>query len=350
MIKMIFLGLLSVAAFGEITMDQGQIQKMGIKVEHVRYLHSGSMGPFIGMFDYGDEHVYSYTLSTEATVVNVVKKPGDTVKKGEIICHIASAELLNNTYELKDIEQRLKLAREYAKKDETLYKEGVISLRESQKSALEVMSLNAKASEVKSKFTFAGADLTPSDGMMFTIRAKRSGIISSGAFNGGEKIEPFVSYLKIADSSGLNALISIPPKMMNYVQKGAEVSDKEGNVIGTVSAVSMSVNRKNNSGTAKVRIVNPAVSYRAGTSAELFIRSVKKIEWILLPRTAVTKYKHKDICFIRTAKGFEPKEISVQKYFKDHIAVASEGFTPQSQVVNGGIITLKGALCGMGFE
>lgn len=348
--KILFLVMTSAIAFGAITMKESQIKELGIMTENVRYVKSDSMGPFIGTFDYGDENSYTYTLSSEATVVNAVKKPGDRVKKGEIICRIASAELLSSSYELKNIEQRLALAKEYAKKDKALYQDGVLSLRESQNSSLEVMNLNAKAAEVMSRFDFAGVDRHPSQGMVFAVRAKRSGVISSGAFMGGEKIEPFVPYLKISDAGALNALIMISPKWMSYIQKGAAVSDKNGNVIGSITAVSTSVNRMNNSGSATARITKADLAYRAGTSTEMYIGAATRAEWILLPRTAITKYKNQDICFIKTVQGFEPKKVEIQKYFKNHVAVSSDGFTAKTYVVNGGIITLKGALSGMGFE
>jgi hypothetical protein len=349
--RMIVLAMLTSAlAFGAITMSDAQIKKIGITVQNVRMIQGDSMGPFIGTFDYGDERSSTYTLSSEATVVNVAKKPGDTVKKGEVVCRIASAELLASSFELKEVQQRLAIAREYAKKDDTLYRDGVLSQRDAQRSALEVMSLKAKVAEITGRFQYAGADIRPSEGMMFAIRSKRAGIVSQGPLMGGEKIEAFVPYLKISDASLLNAVIMIPPKLIASIRKGSKVSDKNGNVIGSVISVSASVNRMNNSGSAVARIAKPDVSFRAGTSAEMYIAAGEKTQWVLLPRTSVTKYKNRDICFIRTAKGFEPKPVEIQKYFKEHVAVKADGFTPQSRVVSGGIITLKGALSGMGFE
>ncbi|MDD5053512.1 MAG: efflux RND transporter periplasmic adaptor subunit [Sulfuricurvum sp.] len=348
--KLILWIALCAVAFGTLTMSSEQVRKLGITVHNVRYIQSESMGPFIGTFDYGDEHSYNYTLSTQATVVNVIKKPGDIVTKGEAICRIASAELLSSSYELHDIEQRLKLAQEYAKKDAGLYKDGVLSLRDTQKSNLEVMTLKVKAGEVGSRFTYAGADIHPSEGMVFTIRAKRSGILTLSPLMGGDKIEPFVPYLKISDTNALNAVIMIPPKFISAIKKGSSVLDKENKVIGKITSVSISVNRLNNSGAAMAHITNPDESFRAGTSAEMYIAGVQQSKWVLLPRASVSKYKNKDICFVRTSDGFAPKTLEVQKNFRDYVAVSADGFTPKTQVVVEGIIYLKGLLGGMGFE
>lgn len=344
--------ILSIAtlAMAEIRISDAQIAKMGILTDEVHLIKNEAIGPFIGFFEYSDEGSKSYTLSSEATVAELMKKTGDTVKKGEAVCKIASADLLSQSYELQDLHNRLKLAQEYAKKDAALYKEGVISQRESQKSTLEMMSLKAKAGEIESRFVFAGADARPQEGMMFTIRARKGGIIALSPMRAGEKIDPFVPYLKIADAGAFSAYIKVPPKMIQSIHKGASVKDKAGNEIGTITAISSSVDKMSNSAMAVAAITKRNGDYRAGTSNEFYILSSKDEKWILLPRVSITKYKNKDICFVKTAGGFTPKTVEIQKVYKEHIAVKPEGFTPQTRVVTEGIINLKGALSGMGFE
>lgn len=348
--RSLLLLMAATAAMAQISMSDAQIKKMGITVEGVRMIKSEAMGPFIGSYDYSDKGAKNYTLSSEATVVEMMKQTGDTVKKGEAICRIASSELLASSYELSDIRNRLKLAQEYAHKDAGLYKEGVLSLRESQKSALEVMSLKAKEAEVLNRFVFAGADVRVKEGMMFTIRARQSGILAHAPLKAGEKIEPFVPYLKIANANALSAYIKIPPKMIGNIRKGALVSDKNGIQVGKIVAVSSSVDMLSNSATAIAVLTPSYAGYRPGTSGEFYITSTQNDQWVLLPRTSVTKYKKHDICFVKTPKGFEVKTIEIQKIYREHIAVKAEGFTASSQVAKDGIISLKGALSGMGFE
>lgn len=341
--------MIATAAMAQIMISEAQMKKMGIAVEQVRMIHSEAMGPFIGTFDYSDKGAKNYSVSSEATVSELMKQMGDSVKKGEVICTIASSELLASSYELNDLRNRLKLAQEYAQKDHILYKDGVISLRESQKSMLEVMSLKSKVAEIENRFIFSGADIRPKNGMMFTIRARQGGILAHAPLKAGEKIEPFVPYLKIASGNSLSAYIKIPPKMISSIHKGALVSDKRGVEVGKITAISSSVDTMNNSATA-IAVLNSNNNYRAGTSGELYIASTQTDKWILLPRSSVTKYKKNDICFVKTGGGFKPQIIQIQKIYKDHIAVKPEGFNAASVVASDGIITLKGALSGLGFE
>ncbi len=342
--------LLGASLAAQIQMSDVQIQKMGIKVQEVRLIRSEAMGPMIGMIDYSDKGAKNYTLGAEASVVELARHKGDPVKKGEVICKIASSELLSSLVERNDLRNRLKLAQEYARKDRQLYEDGVLSLRESQKSALEESTLHARIKEIEGRFAFAGADMHSSDGMSFTIRAKQSGVLAEAPLKAGEKIEPFRPYLKIVSAKELNAYIKIPPKLIGSVSKGAAVLDSRGNKVGTVMSYTTSVDVMNNTATAVASISHPDHTYRPGTSSEFYVAAPISEKWVLLPRSSVSKYKKKDICFVKTPTGFEPKTVEIKKIYKEHIAVSAEGFTPHTKVAREGIITLKGALSGMGFE
>jgi multidrug efflux pump subunit AcrA (membrane-fusion protein) len=342
--------LLGTLLSAQIPMSEAQIRKMGIAVQEIRLVRSESMGPLIGLIDYSDKGAKNYTLGAEATVVELSRHKGDRVRKGEVLCRIASSELLTSLYELRDLRNRLKLAREYARKDAQLYKEGVVSQREAQKSELEASSVSVKIKEIENRFAYAGADIKAQDGMIFAIRAKQNGVLSDAPQKAGEKIEPFRPYLKIVSASGLNAYLKIPPKMIDSIRKDSAVLDVHGQKIGKIVSFTTSVDTMNNSATAVAVLDVSDDLYRPGTSSEFYLAAPANEKWALLPRSSVTKYKKKDICFIKTAKGFEPRAVEVKKIYKEHVAVAAEGFTPKTKVVKEGIITLKGTLSGMGFE
>jgi cobalt-zinc-cadmium efflux system membrane fusion protein len=349
--KSILMGMM-IATMGmaNITLSQAQSKKIGITTTTIHRVSGEAMGPFMGLLDYSDQGSKKYLLSSEATVVELIKQTGDRVNKKEAVCTIASSELLASHYEWIEVNNRLKIAQEYAQKDSKLYNEGVISQRESQKSALEMMSLKTKRAEIENRFMFAGADRDPKGGMLFTIRATRSGIIAHAPLKAGEKITPFTPYLTISNPNALSAYLKIPPKLISSIHKGAVVRDKEGEIVGRISAISSSVDRMNNSALAIAILIHPKESYRAGTSSEFFIASPSGASWILLPRVSVTKYQGKDICFVKTPTGFSPRTVKIQQLFQSSVAVEPHGLQEGDQVVMDGIMNLKGMLSGMGFE
>jgi hypothetical protein len=257
---------------------------------------------------------------------------------------------LSASYELRETKNRLNALENNAKKDEALYKDGVISYREYQKSALEAAALRSKLGELNSMFTFAGASPSVGSDASFAVRAARDGILSIAPSRVGQKIEPFAPYLKISDESALTAYIKIPPKKIALVKKGAVVTDKKGVKLGFVVSVSSAVDESSNSATAIAKISDTNNLLRAGTSAEFFISSAKAELSVMLPLASVTKHKNRDICFVRTKDGFAPKAVTVQREAKEGIFVKADGFAAGTEVAVGGIINLKGALSGMGFE
>ena len=125
--------------------------------------------------------------------------------------------------------------------------------------------------------------------------------------------------------------------------------DKMGKQVGKITAISSGVDVLNNSATA-IAVLTSNNNYRAGTSGEFYIASLQDDKWLLLPKSSVTKYKKNDICFVKNGNGFTPQIIEIQKTYKDHIAIKPAGLNSTSKVASDGIITLKGALNGLGFE
>ncbi|MDD3466442.1 MAG: efflux RND transporter periplasmic adaptor subunit [Campylobacterales bacterium] len=346
--KIFALAFLGVSLFAEIKIDENGIKKMGITIKQASMSNSETVGPFVGTFDYDDSKSKNYILSSEGIVLKTVKNAGDIVKKGDTLCVISSSELMANTFELKDAKNRLKALSNNAKKDETLYKDGVISFREYQKSSLEASSLSSRVSELENRLSMSGVSVS-TDGT-FAVKAKKDGILSLSPKKGGQKIEPFLPYLKISDISSLVAYIKIPPVQLGNIKKGATVTDKTGNKIGVLTGVANSVNETTNSAQAVVKITSAKEDYRAGTAHEFFISVPKGESTLILPRSSITKYKNSDICFVKTKNGFDAKTVYVIKETKEGIYIRPGVIKDGAEIAVGGIINLKGALSGLGFE
>lgn len=338
----------AVSLFAEIKMDEAGMKKMGISTKPAVMSVSETAGPFVGSFDYDDAKSKNYILPSEGIALKIVKTAGDVVKKGDTLCIISSSELMANVFELREAQNRLKALNNNAKKDEMLYKEGVISFREYQKSSLEASALASRVSELESRLGVAGA-FALGDGT-FAVKAKMDGTLSLSPKKGGQKIEPFMPYLKISDASSLAAYIKIPPMQLASIKKGSLVTDKAGNKIGTLIGVSGGVDETTNSALGVVKITAPKEGFRAGTAHEFFVSVPKSESTLMLPRSSVTKYKNSDICFVRTKTGFVSKKVFVLKETKDGVYVKPGDIAPGSEIAVGGIINLKGSLSGMGFE
>lgn len=346
--RSLLLLMAATAAMAQITISEAQMKKMGITAGKVTLTSSTTVGPLIAKIDYDEEKSKSYFLDHEASVVALNVRAGDQVKKGQMLCRIASPELLANGFELKEVRNRYRSIQNNVKKDEALYKDGVISYRDYQTSSLEAASLRSRILTLEAQFSLAG--IRPStDGSMAVI-AQKNGIITIAPLSVAEKITPYKPYFRISDSNAMTAMLNLSPQQIASISKGDKVLNKAGVSMGTIISVSTSVNGSTNSATAIARINDRSGELRAGTTIGLFVSALKPVISILIPSNAVVKHQGKSICFIRTPTGFQAQELAIVGMSKEGVLVRQKGINQDTQVAMSGLIVLKGAMSGLGFE
>lgn len=346
--RSILLLMAATAAMAQITIDPVQMRKMGITTGKVSLTSSTTVGPLIAKIDYDEEKSKSYFLDHEASIVALNVRAGDPVKKGQILGRIASPELLKNGFELQEVRNRYRSIQNNVKKDEVLYKEGVISYRDYQMSALEAATLRSRILTLEAQFSLAGVRPS-SDGSMAVI-AQKNGTITLSPLAVAEKITPFKPYFRISATDAMTAILNISPGQIASISKGNKVLDKAGMPMGSIISVSTSVNGSTNSATAIARISDRWAQLRAGTTTGLFIVASKPLISILIPSNAVVRHQGKSICFIRTSNGFQAQELAIVGVSKEGVFVRQKGIDQNTQVAMSGLIVLKGAMSGLGFE
>ncbi|MGZ5208196.1 MAG: efflux RND transporter periplasmic adaptor subunit [Sulfuricurvum sp.] len=343
---LILLLALATAAMAQITISDVQMKKLGITTGNVTVTSKALIGPLIAKIDYDEDKSKSYFLDQEASVISLNVRQGDHVKKGQTLCGIASPTLMANSFELKELRNRYKAIQNNAAKDAALYKEGVISYRDYQTSALEAGTLRSRISVLESQFTIAGVRAN-ANGTMSVI-AQKSGIITDAPLAVAEKITPYQPYFRISDPSAMVAMINISPNLLASISKGDKVFSKDNRPIGTIFSVSPSINGSTNSAIAIARVRD--VQLRAGTTVGVLVSASKPTISILIPSYALAQFGGKTICFIRNSTGFRAQELLVVATSKEGVLVRQKGIDANTKVAISGLIILKGAMSGLGFE
>lgn len=347
--KSIWISCLStVALMAQINVSDAQMKKLGINVKELTVTEQSLMGPFVARIDFDETKSKSYFLDHEAAVVSVYARTGDTVRKGDLLCRVASPELAAAAIELSELENRYKIAQNNMKKDESLYQDGIIAQRVYQNSQMEARSLKTQISILKSRFVLSGT-VASKDGSVNVI-AQANGVVTMAPLNVAEKIEPYKPFFRISDIDSKIAVFNIPPRMVGVISKGDKVSNKEGETIGKVVSVSPSINVNTNSANVIAKIEQSSEMLRSGMTTGLYIASSKPLQSILVPNSAIIRHQGKPICFIKTAGGFQPQELLIASTTKEGSIVRQKGLTKETKVAISGLIALKGAMSGLGFE
>jgi len=345
--SLLLLLAITTAAMAQITISDAQMKKLGITAGNVSVSSTALIGPLIAKIDYDEDKSKSYFLDQEASIISLNVRQGDHVQKGQTLCTIASPSLMANSFELKELRNRYKAMQNNAAKDATLYKEGVISYRDYQTSALEASTLRSQISVLESQFTIAGVRAN-TNGTMNVI-AQKSGIVTDAPMTVAEKITPYQPYFRISDSNAMVAMINISPSLISSISKGDTVLSKDNShPIGTILSVSPSISGSTNSAIAIARVRDPQL--RAGTTVGMFVSASKPTTSILIPAPALAQFGGKTICFIRNSAGFRAQELLISATTKEGVLVRQKGIDANTKVAVSGLVILKGAMSGLGFE
>lgn len=325
---------------GDINISPAQMSKLGITTTAPKPATTDAIGPLVGSVDFDEAHSKSFILDHEASIASLNKRAGDSVKKGEVLATISSAKLVSDSFELKSLQEQYKLAAAHAKKDEALFSDGVISQREMQISQLNAQMLSSKISTLKSQLALSGIN------SKMALVASQSGIVSLAPKNAGEKIMPFTPYFRISSSNSMLVHINIPPALLTSIRKGDSITLEDGKKIGSIISISQGISQNTNSAIATAKATTTTLL--AGSTATFFIASTHAKKAYLLPSSSVVRQGGKNICFIRSASGFRVQEVLLISQSQNGAVV--RGVAPSDAVASTGIIALKGALNGLGFE
>lgn len=341
--------------YDEIVISESEMKTNGIKVVSVGSKDFDTRGiPFNAFIDFDDKTSVAQSSSFETVVVNIYKREGEYVQKGDLICDISSNELNTLFFDFTNTRERLKIASENEKKDKMLYKSGVISRREYQLSYLTMNELKLKYNETFAKLDLLGVSRafmeSGKQGQYgFPIVARASGVLSVAPRQIGQKINAFTPYVRISlkDNSFLGR-IRVPAHLAHTVEKGDALLDQSGRNIGYIDTISVAIDRDTNTILAVAKIT--AKDYKVGEMVEVYIGGKLPENSMLIPSSSVLKVGNDYVVFVRTKNGFLPTKVDVTEERDNSFGITKGVLKPNMQIATGAIIILQGMLSGLGSD
>jgi membrane fusion protein, heavy metal efflux system len=301
-------------------------------------------------------HVPSKVIGT---VVELRKRLGDPVQKGEVVALLDSREVADAKSEFLTSGASLDLQSTLFEREKTLW-ERKISPEQQYLRAENAFSLarlrHDLARQKLSALDIDEAEITDlpnqpiSNLRRYALRSPLSGRVIErrvdlGAPVGGDQQEKEI-YV-IADFSSVWIDLIASPRDLTLVREGdrVDISDSanKDNARGRIIFISPTANPETRSVRVVVSLDNPAGRWRPGAAVTANLPADKRAVAILIPRSALQTIDNKPIVFSRTLEGFHARTVEVGAKTEDAIEILS-GLRPGEEIATTNAFILKSEL------
>jgi cobalt-zinc-cadmium efflux system membrane fusion protein len=294
-----------------------------------------------------------------AGVVREVRKTlGDTVKQGEVMAVIESRELADARSEYLASQEKVSLAQAKYSREEGLWKKRISSEQEylDAKQAMaearialrsaeqKLFALGLSRDQLKQVPQHADSSLT-----RFEIVAPFSSTVIQKHISLGEMLKDDAECFLVADMSSVWVNINIYQKDVASIKKGQRVLISLGQdgggqeAEGEIAYVEPLVKEETRTARARVILPNPEGNWRPGMFVTVRVIVDSSSASIVVPNSALQTIEEKQVVFVLTDEGFEPRPVVVGRAADGNIEIVS-GLTAGLKYVSKGTFTLKAQL------
>ncbi len=298
------------------------------------------------------ERVVSVPVAGAITEVRVAA--GDAVKAGQTLAVLRGEELVSAQRDITQAAVQVRLAEETARRDEALFKEGIIAesrlqsaragLAQARASLMErrawlrLMGLSAaaiKAAEAGTRYTDSIALAAPAAGTVLEQTALA-----------GARVEPGSPLFKVVRLDPLWLEVQAPSQSMAAIRVGQKVEVRDSGTSGVVVSVGRDVSAAQTV-TIRARMSNADGRLRLNQSVSVSLAGAGSAQEWRLPAQAVVRQAGRSWVFDERAGGFEPVPGNVLSQAANAVAVSGP-FDGREKVAVQGVAALKSAWQGGG--
>jgi len=348
---------LGIADAEELTISQEQLDNLGIvtgRPEPTAVARSFSAPARVRV---PPEHDFALVPVHGGTIKRLMVAPGEMVKKGQVIAHMASPDFLSAQREFLAAVNNFELARNQHDRDVQLHSEGIVSDRRLAQSNNALDEAQTRADEMDHVLRLSGltsaniSQIKDSRQLNFdmAIRAPVTGTVLEQYCVAGQRMETTDPVYRIADLSRLWLEIDVPYESSLKIAVGSviQIDHPGGTGEARVLHIGRHVNEENQ--TIVIRAVIEAGTDRLapGQLVSASFTRAGTNELFELPASSIVRKGDSSYVFVRTSAGLDVREVEISGQTRGR-AVVSRGLRSDETVVIKGTAALKAKWLGMG--
>ena len=339
-----------------IVVNAGQIQSLGITTAALPSKHSGEISGLPAQVVIPGNQLFVISTPLAAMVEQTLVGVGDSVKKGQPIARLQSPALAEAQRGLLLANAQHQLARDNMVRDESLYKDGIISESRYRSARGLALETQATLSERKQLLRLSGmtanaiAQLQSAGNLssLLTLTAPIDGVVLEKTASAGQRLDAAVAIFKIARLDPLALEIQAPLAVTRNIKTGALISIPAYSASGTITAIARSLSGTNQTILLRGLIQHGTENLRPGQLVEVSISTATNsvAQWEI-PNSAIARISGKPVLFVRTSQGFRAQTINILNEGAQN-SVISSALKGDEKIAVGGVSALKSSMMGIG--
>ncbi|MGI4952813.1 MAG: efflux RND transporter periplasmic adaptor subunit [Janthinobacterium lividum] len=340
---------------GRIAMTDELIAAAGIKVSAAGAGALVSRVAAPGVLAASQDRLARVTARVGGTLVEVRRSLGDTVVKGDVLAVIESREIAEAKGEFLAASRTAALAESTLAREARLWKQRISAEQD-------VLQARTTAEEVRIRVDLARQRLSAlglaeaeiavlprqpvASLRRLELRAPITGQITAraavlGAATGGD-----TELFSLADLSMLWVEMAIPPRDVPAARQGQAVAvTGEGGARAEARLVFLSplLDPETRSARGIAELPNPGGAWRPGAFVTAQLATAEQAVDLLVPRDAIQEVEGEKVVFVRTAEGFEKREVATGREDADRVEVVF-GLDAGTEIATGNAFALRAEL------
>lgn len=321
-------------------------KRAGIEVTPVERSNLAPVVSVTGTVTFDPEKQAAIGARIAGRVRQIIKLEGDTVKVGDVLAEIESAELGQAQASLIAAKAHATVATANEKRERELAEARISSNREAELASANAVSARSELQAAEQRVRALGGTAEGTPGIL-RLTTPIAGRVIERHVSRGQSVEATFTAFRVADLSSLWVQLAVFERQLTAIHNGDAVDiypqgDGDHKVRGNVSYVGDVIDLETRTAPVRVEVDHPEIPLRPGQSVLAKIHTAKPIaSALVVPRGAVTSVDGKPTVFVaHDALSVEPRAIQLGGQDGDRVEVMN-GLTEQEKIVTAGVFALK---------
>lgn len=349
--------LAAVSAHGadEFAVTAAQMQALGVKTQKLAApgLIEGPAYPARVVLPPRQEYVLSAPLP--GVVDQLLVAPNDVVQAGQPLLRLVSPELGDLQLRLMEAGTKGKLAQQTLQRERVLAAEGIVPARRVQEAEAAAASNAAELRQAEASLRLAGMDAASIRGVAgggplqeaLVLRARAGGTVAEVLVRTGQRVPSAEALVRIADTTKLWLDIQVPvARQAQLPAKGAVINLVGRDAVATPASLGGRVG-EDQTLTLRAEVTRGAKLLRVGEFVQVRVPFATGAAGFAVPIAALARDGDKAHVFVRTAKGFIARPVTMLASAGDAVHVSGDLAAGQ-EIATSSVIALRAAWQGKG--